>query len=58
MLSVTKEYGLIHPKVPFISHRATVVIDKQGKVAYCGVQENTGAERDWAPIQACLAKLA
>jgi peroxiredoxin len=58
MLSVTKEYGLIHPKVPFISHRATVVIDKQGKVAYCGVQENTGAERDWAPIQTCLAKLA
>jgi peroxiredoxin len=56
MLQVTKQYGLEHPKVPFISHRATVVIDKQGKVSYAGVQENTGAERDWAPIQAALKR--
>src|SRR5688572_11503014 len=25
MLEVTKKYDLVHPKVPFISHRATVI---------------------------------
>ena len=57
MLEVTKLYGLEHPAVPFISHRATVIVDKQGKVAFCQVQEKTGDERDWAPIQEALAKL-
>jgi alkyl hydroperoxide reductase subunit AhpC len=57
MLEVTKQYGLVHP-AQFISHRATVIVDKNGKVALCEIQQNTGAERDWAPIQACLAKLA
>lgn len=57
MLAVTKQYGLEHPKVPFISHRATVVIDKQGIVRFVGVQEKTGEERDWAPIQDALKKL-
>jgi peroxiredoxin len=57
MLSVTEQYGLKHPAVPFISQRATVVVDAQGKVAWVGVQEKTGEERDWAPIQAALAKL-
>lgn len=57
MLEVTKQYGLEHPAVPFISHRATVIVDKQGKVAFCQVQESTGDERDWAPIQEALGKL-
>lgn len=57
MLEVTKQYGMQHPKVPFISHRATVVVDKQGNVAFVQVQESTGDERDWAPIQAALAQL-
>src|SRR5206468_4027341 len=34
MLEVTAKYGLKHPAVPFISHRATVVVDKDGKVAF------------------------
>ena len=57
MLDVTKSYGMQHPKVPFISHRATVIVDKAGKVAFAAVQEKTGEERDWAPIQAALKNL-
>ena len=57
MLAVTKQYGLEHPAVPFISHRATVVVDKAGKVAWVGVQEKTGEERDWSQVQAALAKV-
>jgi peroxiredoxin len=56
LLEVTAKFGLVHP-AKFISHRATVVVDKTGKVAYVGVQEKTGDERDWAPIQAALKKL-
>lgn len=57
MLEVTKKYGLEHPKVPFISHRATVVVDRTGKVAFVGVQEKTPEARDLAAVQAALAKL-
>ena len=57
MLEVTKKYGLQHSGAPFISHRATVIVDKQGKVAYVGVQEKTSDERDWVPIQAALKQL-
>jgi peroxiredoxin len=57
MLDVTKQYDLQHPKAPFISHRATVIVNKSGKVAFVEVQENTGAERNWAPIQAALKAL-
>jgi peroxiredoxin len=57
MLDVTKSYGMQHPKVPFISQRATVIVDKSGKVAFAAVQEKTGEERDWAPIQAALKNL-
>jgi peroxiredoxin len=57
MLDVTKSYGMQHPKVPFISQRATVIVDKTGKVAFSAVQEKTGEERDWAPIQAALKQL-
>jgi len=56
LLDVTKKYDLLHP-AGFISHRATVVIDKQGKVAFSQVQESTGAERNWGPIREALAKL-
>ncbi len=56
-LDVSKSYGMQHPKVPFISQRATVIVDKQGKVAFVGVQEKTGEERDWTPIQAALKQL-
>jgi len=34
-----------------------VIVDKQGKVAFAEVQEKTGDERDWKPVQAALAKL-
>jgi peroxiredoxin len=57
MLAVTRQFGLEHPAVPFISHRATVIVDRQGKVAFVAVQEKTGEERNWAPIQDALAKL-
>ena len=56
MLDVTKKYNLVHP-AGFISHRATVIVDKQGKVAWVGVQEKTGEERNWADVQAALKKL-
>ncbi len=55
-LDVTKQYGLQHP-AGFISHRATVIVDKKGKVAFAEVQEKTSDERDWKPVQAALAKL-
>ena len=57
MLEVSKLYGMEHPAVPFISHRGTVIVDKQGKVAFVGIQEKTPEERDWAPIQDCLESL-
>jgi peroxiredoxin len=57
MLDVTKKFGLAHPAVPFISHRATVIVDKHGKVAFCQVQENTKEERNWSEVQAALKKL-
>jgi len=55
LLDVTKKFGLEHPKVPFISHRATVIVDKSGKVVYVGVQEKTGEARDMGAVQAALA---
>ncbi len=58
MLEVTKRYGLEHPKVPFISHRATVIVDKTGKVAYVQVQEQTPEARDMKAVQAALAKVS
>ncbi|QDU83592.1 Putative peroxiredoxin [Planctomycetes bacterium Pla163] len=55
-LDVTAQYDLVHP-AKFISHRATVVVDKTGKVAFSDVQESTGDERNWGPIHDVLAKL-
>jgi peroxiredoxin len=57
MLDVTRKFSLQHPAVPFISHRATVVVDKAGKVAFVQVQENTKEERNWGELQAALKKL-
>ena len=57
MLDVTKQYGLQHPAVPFISHRATVIVDKSGKVNFVQVQEKTGDARDWKQVQTALKAL-
>ena len=43
--------------MPFISHRATVVVDKTGKVAYVQVQEKTPEARDFTQLQDALKKL-
>jgi len=58
MLDVAKKFGMQHPAVPFISHRATVIVDKNGKVAFSQVQENTKEERNWGEVQSALKKLA
>ncbi len=58
VLEVAKKFGLQHPAVPFISHRATVIVDKNGKVAFVQVQENTKEERNWSEVQNALKKLA
>jgi peroxiredoxin len=58
MLEVTRLYDLAHPAVPFISQRATVVVDKQGRVAFCQVQEKTPEERNWQELQGALEKLS
>jgi peroxiredoxin len=57
-LDVTKKFGMEHPKVPFISHRGTVIVDKQGKVAFVQVQEKTGEPRDMAAVENALRKVA
>lgn len=56
LLEVTKKFGLVHPAA-FISHRATVIVDKTGKVHFVQVQEKTSEERDWKPVQDALKTL-
>ena len=56
LLEVTKKFNLVHP-VGFISHRATVIVDKTGKVAFVQVQEKTSEERNWSEVQGALKKL-
>ncbi len=56
LLEVTAKFGLVHP-AKFISHRATVVVDKTGKVAFADIQEKTGDERVWGPIVEAVKKL-
>jgi hypothetical protein len=34
-----------------------VIVDKSGKVAWVGVQEKTGDERNWSEVQDALKKL-
>jgi len=53
-LDVTRQYGLQHPAVPFISHRATVIVDREGNVAWTQIQENTKEQRDWPAVQEAL----
>jgi len=55
-LDITRKFDLVHP-AGFISHRATVVIDKQGKVAFVQVQEKTPEARDMAAVKSALEKL-
>jgi len=57
LLEVTKQYGLQHPKVPFISQRATVIVGRDGKVAFVQVQEKTPEARDMQAVREALAKL-
>ena len=57
MLIVTHLYGMEHPKVPFISQRATVIVDKAGKIAFTQVQEKTPEARDMVALQMAMAKL-
>ncbi len=55
-LEVAGKYGVVHP-AGFISHRATVIVDKHGKVAFCQVQEKTAEARDMAAVEKALAAL-
>ena len=55
-LEVTKLYDLVHP-AGFISHRATVIVDRDGKVAFCQVQEKTPEARDMGAVKAALEQL-
>jgi peroxiredoxin len=55
-LEVAQKYGLVHP-AGFISHRATVIVDKNGKVAFVQVQENTKDPRDMNAVVGALKKL-
>jgi len=56
-LKATSAYGLVHPAVPVISQRATVIVDKDGKVAFVQVQEKTPEARDLKAVQDAVAKL-
>lgn len=53
----TKEYGLFLPAAN-ISQRATVLIDKNGKVAWVKVEKDITKERDYNEIEEQLKKLA
>jgi len=55
--SVTKAYGLFLPAAN-ISQRATVIIDKNGKVAWIKVEKDITKERDYNEIEEQLKKLA
>jgi peroxiredoxin len=54
MLEVTKQFGMEHPKVPFISHRGTVIVGPDGTVSFVQVQESTGDARDMDAVRAAL----
>jgi len=58
MMLVTDLYDLRHPKVPFISQRATVIVGKDGKVAFVQVQDKTPEARDMVAVQGALSKLS
>lgn len=52
----TKDYGLFFPAAN-ISQRATVIIDKAGKVAWVKVEKNLGDERNYDEVEEQLKKL-
>jgi peroxiredoxin len=54
---VTKDYGLFHAGGN-ISQRATVIIDKTGKVAWVKVEADITKERDYNEVEAQLQKLS
>ena len=54
--SVVKAYGLHHPGAN-ISQRATVIIDKGGKVFWVKVEADIAKERDYNEVEAQLKKL-
>jgi peroxiredoxin len=54
--SVCKDYGLYFPAAN-ISQRATVVIGKDGNIAFVKVNEDIGAERDYAEVETFLQSL-
>jgi peroxiredoxin len=56
-LEVADKYDLRHP-AKFISHRATVIVDKAGKVAFVQVQDKTGDARDMKAVKDALSKLS
>ena len=53
---VTKDYGLFHAGGN-ISQRATVIIGKDGKVAWVKVEPDITKERNYAEVEQQLAKL-
>lgn len=53
---VTKEYGLYLPAAN-ISQRATVLVGKDGKVAWVKVEADITKERDYKELEAQLRKL-
>ncbi len=55
--AVTKAYGLFHPGIN-AAQRATVLVGKDGKVAWVKVEEDITKERDYAEVEAQLKKLA
>ena len=54
--SVSKSYGLYLPPAN-INQRATVIIGKDGKVAWVKVEPDITKERDFNEVEAVLAKL-
>ncbi|HAM35729.1 MAG TPA: peroxiredoxin [Elusimicrobia bacterium] len=54
--TVVKAYGLYFPDAN-INQRATVVINKDGKVAWVKVEADIAKERDYNEVEAVLAKL-
>ncbi len=53
---VTKDYGLFHAGGN-ISQRATVIIDREGKVAWVHVEGDITKERDYNAVEEQLKKL-
>ena len=55
--AATKAYGVYLPAAN-ISQRATVIVDKNGIVAYAKVEADITKERDYSAIEEALKKLA